>query len=396
MKKKLKKEKKRERQEFADDPEGMKWALESEKEAGRKDAYDSFVWTAKREKLVQQGLDPRDVEREEEAKRAERLAELEKIKQARAERDREQELWEAEKRRADAQGEDFSYAGWIQEEKAFHLKQAKERAEIRLREGRPKPIDLLHKNLEVDTKYRFDMRPPYEMLDGMSLKQLEELSGDVAMYLELSPQEEEFWKALQLLCREKIALMSGKTAPVEQDVLEVFQGQSMDELKELKGNISEQMEQGEDPEYWEALHRQAGVEIARATLKSIHASKLQLRLAQLKEEEREAERKKLADALKEKMGGGAQRQEAATVATTTTAHQPEQEQQQKPTEVKLEAAEGVPSDATATSQRPLRRKREKLILEEVEDYEEEGPGAGFGTERDSGFSRHSKTSCCLN
>jgi hypothetical protein len=38
---------------------------------------------------------------------------------------------------------------WEQKEDAFHLEQAKRRAEIRIKEGRSKPIDILALNMKL-------------------------------------------------------------------------------------------------------------------------------------------------------------------------------------------------------------------------------------------------------
>jgi hypothetical protein len=114
-------------------------------------------------------MTPGQMEQEQERNRLERLAELEKIKTIRAQRDKEQELFEAEKRRAESAN--FSYNGWLEEERQFHLKQAKQRADIRLQENRPKPIDILAKNLEVDLNYDFQMQP-FKILLGLTEAQL--------------------------------------------------------------------------------------------------------------------------------------------------------------------------------------------------------------------------------
>ena len=178
---------------------------------------------------MKEGFTPEEMEREQERTRLERLAELEKIKAAREARDLEAELFEREKRRAESQN--FSYNGWLDEERQFHLGQARQRAEIRLKEGRPKPVDVLSRNLEVDLAYDFDMRQPFEILLGLSEAQLQELRGDIDMYLELAPQEADFWKALKLLCVEQIALVTGKRAAVSRDVMDVFAGQTLEGLR---------------------------------------------------------------------------------------------------------------------------------------------------------------------
>jgi hypothetical protein len=317
---------------------------------------------SKKQKLVKDGVSARQVDEDEERKRGDRLNELERIKRAREERDREQELFEQEKRRAE--NEQFSFSEYVNEEKAFHLKQAKHRADIRLAEGRPKPIDIVYKNLEVDTQYEFDMRPPFEILTGLELKQLEELIGDVEMYLELTPKEIEFWKALRLLCVEQVAILSGKRAAVSRDVLEVFQGQSLEELQELQKSIAAQLDEGEDPEYWDSLHKQSKVEIARATLAKIHAEKLQQRLAQMDEIKQAEERDRLKSKLEQQLAAMKQEEEgvpaAAAVAVAAVKAEPKKEEEEKKEEIKKEPEEG--------EKKGRRRRREKLVLEEVEDF----------------------------
>ena len=77
------------------------------------------------------------------------MEELQKAKERREEREREKELWEEEQRRMDRLREADRYADWERQEVEFHLEQAKRRAKIRIQEGRPKPIDVLYKNLSL-------------------------------------------------------------------------------------------------------------------------------------------------------------------------------------------------------------------------------------------------------
>ena len=310
---------------------------------------------------MKQGLDPKEVERIEQERQVQRLQELERIKEKRRERDLEEEAWEKEKRRMEMENENWSYKEWLAEEKAFHMKQALERAEIRLREGRPKPIDILHKNLQVDTKYDFEMRPPHEILAGLHVNRLQELEADIDMYLELSPEDGEFWKALKLLCQEQTAMLQGKRERVSQDVLEVFQGQNLDGLKELQKEIAAQMEEGEDPEYWDSLDKRCRVEIARATLSKIHAEKLQARLARIEDEKRAAERDRLEAKLRDRMS--AQVPSGVEVA---------EQEQEKDDETKAVVA-GESGKKKAKSARG-RFNLEELVEDEVEGLEEEEAG----------------------
>jgi hypothetical protein len=45
------------------------------------------------------------------------------------------------------------YQYWQKKEEAFHFEQSKVRSQIRLREGRAKPIDVLSKNLNLSEDF---------------------------------------------------------------------------------------------------------------------------------------------------------------------------------------------------------------------------------------------------
>lgn len=85
----------------------------------------------------------RDVERRAEAKE-----ELERLNRRRADREAEMELREEEAMRMARLQESAHMEAWHAKEDDFHLEQGMKRAEIRTREGRAKPIDLLALNLK--------------------------------------------------------------------------------------------------------------------------------------------------------------------------------------------------------------------------------------------------------
>ncbi len=90
-------------------------------------------------------------------------------------------------------------------------------------------------------------------------------------------------------------------APSAQDVLDVFANQNMAGLQELRASIRSQMQLGEDPEYWETMGTQCEVEIARATLREIHAQRLQARLATMEEAKRAQEKGRLEEQIRARM-----------------------------------------------------------------------------------------------
>jgi hypothetical protein len=171
------------------------------------------------------------------------------------------------------------------------------------------------------------------------------------MYVELMPEARDFWSALKLLCNEQILILTGKRAPVPRDVLDVFNGQTLEGLLELQTSIAAQMDQGEDPEYWDALDKRCAIEIAKTKLAKIHAEKLQERLAQMDGQKRETERLRLEGMLRTKMKASEAIAAAETVATVTES-----------------VVSAVGSSASVSGGA---RRRQKLVLDEIEEMDQE-------------------------
>jgi len=103
---------------------------------------------------------------------------------------------------------------WVQQEDVFVLKQAKKKAEIRVKEGRAKPIDWLAVNLRVidDTDRNpledeisdddLDVVDPESILENLVEKELVELQTDIEAYISLETNRvnNEFWRASFTLC----------------------------------------------------------------------------------------------------------------------------------------------------------------------------------------------------
>ena len=64
----------------------------------------------------------------------------------------------------------------------FHLEQAKARTQQRLREGRPKPIDIIVRNLYFPDDVDADGADPYEIAKSLTLPELRGLADDVQDY----------------------------------------------------------------------------------------------------------------------------------------------------------------------------------------------------------------------
>lgn len=285
---------------------------------------EKFVWRKKIERDVSQGvpLDMFSVKAEKKRQR-ERMAEIEKVKKRREERaiekaQHEEEMALLARERARAEFQD-----WEKKEEEFHFDQSKVRSDIRLREGRLKPIDILSNLLNGSDDFDMDISEPYMVFKGLTVKEMEELRDDLKMHLDMdraTPTHIEYWEALLVVCdwelaeaRKKDALdrarVRGEEPPaellaeerglhssIEADVKNLLQGKTYSELEVLQSQIESQMRSGTAKvvEYWEAVLKRLHIYKAKACLKEIHAKMLHKHLQYLEprsesEDELEAE-----------------------------------------------------------------------------------------------------------
>ncbi|THG10710.1 hypothetical protein TEA_025079 [Camellia sinensis var. sinensis] len=137
---------------------------------GDSNLNEKFVWRKKIEKDISQGV-PLDMFsiKAEKKKQRERMAEIEKVKKRREERaiekaQHEEEMALLARERARAEFQD-----WEKKEEEFHFDQSKVRSEIRLREGRTKPIDILSKQLNPLDDFDIEINEPYMVLKLFNL-----------------------------------------------------------------------------------------------------------------------------------------------------------------------------------------------------------------------------------
>lgn len=103
--------------------------------------------------------------------------------------------------------EDEQAREWVSQEDVFVLKQAKKKAEIRVKEGRAKPIDWLTVTLRVIDPTRnplddeiadseLDVVDPDGVFEGLSQSQLQDLESEIETFvnLETNAQNRDFWQ----------------------------------------------------------------------------------------------------------------------------------------------------------------------------------------------------------
>lgn len=103
--------------------------------------------------------------------------------------------------------EDERMREWVAQEDNFVLRQAKKKAEIRVKEGRAKPIDWLTITLRVIDPTRnplddeisdadLDLIDPEGVFEGLSAEKIEDLEADIETFLKLetNPTNRDYWK----------------------------------------------------------------------------------------------------------------------------------------------------------------------------------------------------------
>ena len=107
--------------------------------------------------------------------------------------------------------EDEKSREWVAQEDDFVLNQAKKRAEIRVKEGRARPIDWLAVAMHIvdTTRNPLDdeldpaeigIVDPRKVLEGISEERLSELEKDIDtfLHLEKNAQNKDYWRVSQL------------------------------------------------------------------------------------------------------------------------------------------------------------------------------------------------------
>ncbi|KAI9801896.1 MAG: hypothetical protein M1833_002210 [Piccolia ochrophora] len=204
-------------------------------------------------------------------------------------------------------GADSQETAWVAQEDAFVLKQAKKKAQIRVKEGRAKPIDWLAVTLRIIepeedslddevAEADLDVVDPEDVFEGLTDAQLLDLQKDIDTYitLESTLRNRDFWEAT--------APEGRAVSSVSSDVDRLLQPKTFAELEVLEKQIIKKLNSNEpiDVDYWEQLLRSLGVWKARAKLKKVYQSVIDARLENLRrqqQEDAENVRQKLQDIL---------------------------------------------------------------------------------------------------
>ena len=187
---------------------------------------------------------------------------------------------------------------FVDDEDKFVLKQAKRKADIRVREHRAKPIDYLAFNLrcldaerdvfdDEEADADIEIPRPTDIVLGLSSAGLAELEGDIASYhvLETDARNRQYWAALKTLCADRKSKLDPRghegrvVNSVADDIDKILSPKTFEQLEALEKQIKAKLRSDEDidTDYWEQLSRSVRVWKAKATLKRIQEQVIESR-----------------------------------------------------------------------------------------------------------------------
>lgn len=263
----------------------------------------TFVWSKKLDKEGLSGVSREELEVRNRQKQEENRRELEKVKKRRQERELERQQREEEMSLMQRSKEAAQFQEWERQEDQFHLEQARLRSCIRIQDGRAKPIDLLAKYISAEEEVdAVEMHEPYTYLNGLTIKDLEDLIEDIKVYKELERGKNlDYWNDITVIVEDELHKLrklekqsayevavgrrEGIHQSVAKEVASVFKGKTAAQLEALQIQIETKISgkpEGVDIGYWESLLSQLKAHMARARLRDRHQENLRHKLEMLK------------------------------------------------------------------------------------------------------------------
>lgn len=266
----------------------------------------TFVWTKKLEAEGFANLPMRQIEKLNRERTRKNFAEMEELKKNREAREAAREDLEMIRRDEERRG-NFT---WEQTEEMFHLNQARLRSEIRLREGREKPIDYLARYIRFDDikkedeksggdEEEYNLELPLVYLQGLTAKDFEDLLEDIKVYMRIDHVKNlSWWQDFRTVVDDELrklvddvrttSLRDSIHGSVQHDVAKILDGKTHEELARLEEEVKRKIQEGRegtDVAYWESLLTHLQVHMAKARIRARHKEMFQYRLRKIKEEQ---------------------------------------------------------------------------------------------------------------
>uniref|UniRef100_A0A0R3RSP8 Splicing factor Cactin n=1 Tax=Elaeophora elaphi TaxID=1147741 RepID=A0A0R3RSP8_9BILA len=263
----------------------------------------TFIWTKKLAAEGKADLSLKQIEKMNRDRTLKNLAEMEELKRNREARDAAREDLEMIKRDEERRHN----SDWYATEEGFLLNQAKLRTQIRLKEGRAKPIDFLARYISYDSEKaeskkdeEFELVDPIAYLRGLKIRDLEDLLEDIKVYRRIDPSDNSvWWTDFCTVVRHEIRKLSNDVNStyaresvhnsVQGDITRLFKGKTHQELALLETQIKKKIHSGEsgvDVEFLEYTLQHLHVHMAKARIHERHQEILRCTLKRIKEEQK--------------------------------------------------------------------------------------------------------------
>ena len=259
---------------------------------------EAFVWNKKLEREGLTSLSKKELDELHQEKVRKNLKEMEELKRNRQARQAAREDMELLAREQEKQ----MYGSYTMVEYKFHVKQARERTKIRIRENRPKPIDLLVRYSvfgvpEEEKDYdEFELVDPLTYIKNLSIDDFEDIIADIKTYKKISVHKDDaFWDDMLTICegeleklqdiRKKKEMDEAVHSSVREDVLSKFKGKSYNQLAEMEKSLRDTISKNPGNGFFQAVLDQLLPYMAKQRIKERHKEKMALKLQRIREEQ---------------------------------------------------------------------------------------------------------------
>lgn len=253
---------------------------------------EKFVWRKKNEYLNAAGLYQK-ADQQQQLERVEaKLSEIQRVKVRRDEREVEKQLLEKQRLEHNKERIQEDFDDWIHKEEHFHLEMAKTRSNLRIEQGRERPIDLIAKGLAIAEGESFeDMtildKYPHLVIPNMNAKDVQSMADEVYHFLKIETQSgaQKFWKAMQFILKDCLEqkqsskqaqgrIGAGIADGVQQDVHDLLSAKKRPELEEMLVEIKASLKggggDGMDTQFFDSVAQKLPLYMARPDIEDVH------------------------------------------------------------------------------------------------------------------------------
>jgi len=236
---------------------------------------EKFVWKKRAEFLNAAGLYEKDNKKKAVHQVNNKVDEIKRVKKRRDERIIEQEQLEEHRLEREKELQMENFEDWDEKETEFALDMTIKKSELRMDQGREKPIDLVYRGMIIiDGEAVSDLTllecAPHLFLPQMHEDDLKEMLTEVINFSKCDEKHKDLWHSLKVLTedsikvkeirgsREKVAERQGIPNNIFADVNELLMNQEIYELRQTAKDVEAAMESDDCPDvkFMEAVRRQ--------------------------------------------------------------------------------------------------------------------------------------------